>query len=455
MIFVIVTDITVTEVTIMKFYSRQKELAILEDAYLRIHETAQMIVITGRRRIGKTLLSLHFTEKKPHLYLFVSKKLEHLLCEEFVKQIKATFDIPIFGKLEQFKDVFALLLEIAKTKPFVLIIDEFQEFLNINPSVYSDLQQLWDLHKFHSKIEVLFLGSVYSLMHKIFEDSKEPLFGRADRMIHLHPFPIRDIYEVLKDRGHPKIEVLFDYYLLTGGTPKYIDLFLSQNAFSFHDMIAFVLSENSPFLEEGKHLLIEEFGKEYGNYFSILELISIGKTSRSEIESVLQKETGGFLEKLEKNYGVIKRYNPINAKPETKLVRYKIKDLFLNFWFRFIHRNRSAVETGNFPYISRVLDVNISTYRGVILEQFFLDLFANSHQYNKIGPYFESDHTNEIDLVAINDLDKRMVIAEVKLNKRRVQMEELKLKSKRLLAAYKDFNIEYLALSLEDACDYF
>jgi uncharacterized protein len=451
MILIIVTGITVTEVTVMKFYSRQQELKVLEEAYLRISETAQMIVITGRRRIGKTLLSLHFSSQKPHLYFFVSKKLEHLLCQEFIKQIKLTFDLPIFGEMTQFKDVFALLLEIAKTKPFVLIIDEFQEFLRINPSIYSDLQQLWDLYKFQSKIEVLFLGSVYSLMHKIFEDSKEPLFGRADRIIHLHPFSIKDVHMILKDRGHPELETLFNYYLLTGGTPKYIDLFLSQNAFSYDEMMSFILSENSPFLDEGKNLLIEEFGKEYGNYFSILELISLGKTSRSEIESVLQKDTGGFLEKLEKDYSVIKRYRPINAKPESKLVRYKIKDHFLKFWFRFIHRNRSAAETGNFDYIRRVVDINFSTYSGVTLEQFFLDLFANSHRYNKIGSYFEPDHTNEIDLVAINDLDKKMVIAEIKLNKKRAHMEELKNKSKKLLASYGDYHIEYQALSLDDA----
>ena len=227
MLFIIVTVITVIGVTMMKFYSRKQELKLLEESYLKINNAAQMIVITGRRRMGKTLLSLHFSSDKPHLYLFVSKKSEPLLCQEFVKQIKLVFNIPVFGEITQFKDIFALLLELAKSKPFVLIIDEFQEFYHINPSVYSDFQQLWDLHKFQSKVQVIFLGSVYSLMHKIFEGAKEPLFGRADRMIHLRPFTIKDLYSILKDHDHSELEVLFHYYLLTGGTPKYIDLFLS------------------------------------------------------------------------------------------------------------------------------------------------------------------------------------------------------------------------------------
>lgn len=431
----------------MEFYGRRKELEQLEQAYKRIEKTAQMIVITGRRRIGKTLLSLHFSQDKPHLYLFVSKKSEALLCQEFVKQIKLALNIPVFGELSCFKDIFALLLETAKTKPFVLIIDEFQEFLNINPSVYSDLQQLWDLHKFSSKIEVLFLGSIFSLMHKIFEESKEPLFGRADRLIHMSPFSIKELHLILKQQGHSELDTLFNYYLLTGGIPRYVDLFLSNNAFSYTEMMDIMLSENSLFLDEGKNLLIEEFGKEYGNYFSILELIAAGKTSRSEIESVLQKETGGFLEKLEKDYRVIDRYKPINAKPESKLVRYKIRDHFLKFWFRFIYRNRSAVETGNFDYVKRVVESTWSTYSGTTLEQFFLDLFAQSHQYNRIGPYFETDHTNEIDLVAINDLDKKMVIVELK----QASLKELEMKATKLLMAYADYQVDYRALSLEDA----
>ena len=438
----------------MKFFGRKKELKILEESNQRSQESAQIIVITGRRRIGKTLLSSHFTEHKPHLYLFVSKKSEPLLCEEFVKQIKHSLEWPVYGEFTQFKDLFALLLEIAKIKPFVLVVDEFQEFLNINPSLYSEMQNLWDKHKFQSKIQVLFLGSVYSLMHKIFEDSEEPLFGRADRIIHLRPFAIHEISTILKEYGQSDVKVLFHYYLLTGGTPKYIDLFLQERAFSLTAMLDFILSENSPFLNEGKNILIEEFGKDYGNYFSILELISMGKTGRSEMESILQKDIGGFLTKLEKVYSVIDRFRPIHAKPETKLVKYKIKDHFLRFWFRFIYRNSSLVEAGNFSYIKRVIDQNISTFMGTTLEQFFHDLFASSHQYNQIGYYFESNHTNKLDLVAINDLDKKIVIAEIKLKKQKIRMKELISKATKLLAAYPDYEPAFLGLSLEDAESY-
>ena len=102
---------------------------------------------------------------------------------------------------------------------------------------------------------------------------------------------------------------------------------------------------------EGRNLLVEEFGREYGTYFSILELIAVGKTARSEIESVLEIHSGAYLAKLEDEYALIAKHRPINAKPGGRLQKYYLRDNFLSFWFRFIYRNLSAIETGNFGYV--------------------------------------------------------------------------------------------------------
>lgn len=158
------------------------------------------------------------------------------------------------------------------------------------------------------------MGSIYSLMHKIFEDSQEPLFGRADRTLQLKPFSISQLNEILEKKSLTgKRDSLFTYYLLTGGVPKYVEILLTEGIFQEKEIFEFVLTDNSPFLHEGKNLLIEEFGKEYGVYFSILELISSGKTSRTAIESILQKEIGGHLDRLESYYGMIEKYRPIQA----------------------------------------------------------------------------------------------------------------------------------------------
>lgn len=435
----------------MDFYGRENELALLEKSWEAVEKKARMVVITGRRRIGKTFLALEYSKDKPHLYLFIAKKTEILLCQEFVKQIQEVFPIPVIGELRTFKEVFTLLLELGKSRKFVLIIDEIQEFLTINPSIFSEIQNLWDRNLDKSKVQLLMMGSVYSLMHKIFEDSKEPLFGRADRILHLKPFTISQLRQILEQRNQKdKKGSLFNYYLLTGGVPKYVELLLTEEVFEEREIFDLVFSENSPFLYEGKNVLIEEFGKEYGIYFSILELISRGKTSRSEIESILQKEVGGYLDRLESYYGILEKFRPIHSKPQGRAVKYRMKDIFLRFWFFFIYRNWTAIETSNFDYIKQILDLSLPTYKGAILEDFFRCLFAETKEFNQIGAYWEHDNTNEIDLVMINDLQKRIVIAEVKVNKSRIRLTDLKRKSEKLLLNYPGYTPEYLALGIED-----
>lgn len=438
----------------MKFYDRENELKTLRQLFEQAKQSAKMAVLTGRRRVGKTLLALEFAAKHKFIYFFVSKKSEPLLCLEYLDEIKKNFDVPVLGEIRDFKTVFALLLEISRRERFTLIVDEFQEFYNVNPAVYSEMQHLWDLHKQKSKLNLILIGSVYSLMHKIFENSKEPLFGRADRILFIKPFSIPSLHEILADYGVADPKSLFDVYVFTGGMPKYLDILATNSALSFEKMLNFVLETNSPFMNEGKTLLIEEFGKEYATYFSILELIATGKTARTEIESMLERNVGGFLERLENDYFMITRHKPINAKPNARLQKYAIADNFLNFWFRFIYRNRSAVETGNLNYLKELVQRDYANFCGKLLEKFFRELLAHTGRYNQIGSYWEKDNQNEIDLVAVNDAKKEIVFAEVKLNKAKINPDVLKQKSQSLLSTYPKYKPAWLGLSLDDVKRY-
>jgi len=91
------------------------------------------------------------------------------------------------------------------------------------------------------------------------------------------------MHEVLTGHGHGDTPSLFDSYAITGGLPKYLEMLAENKSLTLKKMLDFILKPHSPFLAEGKNLLVEEFGREYGTYFSILELISVGKTARSEI----------------------------------------------------------------------------------------------------------------------------------------------------------------------------
>lgn len=129
----------------MKFYNREKELKFLNEIQEATIENAQMNILMGRRRIGKTKLLLRATQDVPTLYFFVARKAEPLLCADFIEEIISVLHLPVYGEIQDFKTLFKMLMDYSKTTRFNLIIDEFQEFYTINPSVYSDMQHLWDV----------------------------------------------------------------------------------------------------------------------------------------------------------------------------------------------------------------------------------------------------------------------------------------------------------------------
>ncbi len=434
----------------MKFYNREDELAILSKADGLKARRSVMTMLLGRRRVGKTTLALHHHSKDPVLYFFVSKKDEALLCEEFAEEIASRLEVKIFGQIRGFEDIFGYLLELAKTRGFTLVIDEFQEFFTVNASIYSSIQKLWDLHKDTTHMHLIACGSVYSLMKTIYEDHKEPLFGRSDFKIDLQPFKPSVLREILKDHRAYTPENLLDFYMLTGGVAKYIELFTLHGSFGMEAMIDTIIEPNSLFLDEGKNRLIEEFGKEYKTYFSILALISDSKTSRSAMESILQRNISGHLARLENDYSIIHSIKPIGARPNAKLQKYGISDNFLGFWFRFIFKYRSLIEAESFERLKAIVRRDIDSFSGRYLEKLFMELLKEQQCYTQIGSYWERNNQNEIDIVAVDEIERRLLICEVKRNKKRLNRNELMLKSKNLLQTYKGYDVEYRLLSLID-----
>jgi uncharacterized protein len=435
----------------VKFYDREQELHALNDIYRQCRDSyGKITVLTGRRRIGKTLLAKKYAEDKDHLYLFTSKKAEKLICDEFLIEYEDFINEKHIGKIDQFSELFELFLKLGKKKEYVLIIDEFQEFKNINKSTFSEIQKLWDKYKFETHVHIIFIGSIYSLMTEIFQNEKEPLYGRADRVFYIKPFRPITIKEILEDFNSYSEENLLFNYLITGGVPRYQELLYENRNFSKEQIINQIFQRDSFFIEEGRSLLIQEFGKEYGIYFSILELISSGKTSRSEIESVLDKSAGGYLERLENEYDVVTKVKPVGVKKDSRNQKYAIKDNFIRFWFRFIYKNMTIIQNERFEYIKRLVERDLSTYAGPILEKLFIEIMNNSARYGLIGTYWERGNVNEIDIVAIDDILQEIYFAEVKLNKDKISMHKLKDKTEKLRNTYSMYTAKYEGLSVGD-----
>ena len=398
----------------MRFYDREKEQQVLGEVLHRSKTEAKMTVLMGRRRIGKTELSLRCGDETV-LYFFVGKKAETLLCQDYVREIREKLDAPILGTPNTFSEVFRFVLQLSENRPFTLVIDEFQNFLKINPAIFSDIQRDWDLHKRSSHLNLIISGSVFTLMTKIFEDKEEPLFGRADEKMVLEPFTTDVLKQILKDFNPDYTpEDLLALYSITGGVPWYVTLLLDKGRANRDAMLAALTEENSPFINEGKNILIEEFGTDYVTYFSILTCIASGMKTRSEIENELgNNNIGPYLVKLEDYYKVITKSLPIFAKENSKKVRYQLNDCFLIFWFRFFYKYQALVENKALKSLGEIIERDYSSVSGLMMERYFMKKFQEEGRYI-IGKWWDRKGENEIDLIVVDIIEKEAWIYELK-----------------------------------------
>jgi len=438
----------------MKFYNRETELERLMQIQQLSLENAQFTVLTGRRRVGKTQLLLKSTEGQPTLYFFVSRKAELFLCQDFVDEISNKLQIPMLGSVQNFSSLFKYLMQLSATRSFNLIIDEFQEFLNINPSVYSDMQRDWDTLKEQSKINLLVCGSVHSLMYKIFEDYKAPLFGRATNIMRIKPFQVSVLKLILLDNNpNYTSEDLLALYAFSGGVAKYVQFFVDNKALNISKMLDFIIKEDSSFVADGKNMLIDEFGKDYAVYFTILSAIARGENTRAKIEAVIGKEIGGYLTRMENDYSLISKSVPLFSKSETKNIRYVLQDNYLTFWFRFIYKYSYLIEINQFGELRKIIERDYTTFSGKILEKYFREKFIEQGGITKIGGYWDKSGENEIDLIVLNDNEKTAQFIEIKRNEKHIRYNQLKEKSANMLmktGVLKSYKINYLGLSMED-----
>lgn len=263
---------------------------------------SQMTVLTGRRRIGKTSLILKSCENTPTVYFIVSRSNEVALCQSFGESIAHVFKIYI-PEEKSFSRLFEFLIELGKREKYNLVIDEFQEFFYINPEVYSRMQDTWDRYRKDTHVNLVVSGSVYTLMNKIFRDSREPLYGRADSIIKLSAFTTPVLKQILSDyKSDYTYDDLLALYTFTGGVPKYIEFFVDKGCTDMESMVDAMLQPDSVMLSEGRAMLIQELGKKYGNYFSILAAIASGSNTFPVLEEEMGKNMGGLLNRLEIDY---------------------------------------------------------------------------------------------------------------------------------------------------------
>lgn len=437
----------------MKFYDREKELNILQMNWKQTTERGRLTVLIGRRRIGKTTLLTKNSKggEQPFLYLYVSKDNERVLAEKFQEAAEQALGLQIFGRMESFVQFFEQLLRYGQQNHFTLVFDEFQNFLKVNPAIPSHIQDLWDRYHENSRVNLVACGSIYNMMHKIFDNEDEPLYGRQDCRLNMQPFRINVLKQILYDHNPQYTsEDLLCLYTLTGGVAKYVAWLMDAKATTKTKMLRWVTQTGSPYLSEGTELIMSEFGKDYSNYLSILQLIASGMTTQAEIDGVIGKNTGAYLCNLEEDYSYIHRKQPLFSKPNGRNSRWSLDDCFLRFWFRFILRNQALVEMERNDLLLEIVEKGYEQYTGPTLEQYFRQKWMEEERVTSVGNYWDRKGLNEIDLIALNDIDKTATLAEIKRQRKKISLTDLAEKAATLTKELSKYTVNLIGLSMDD-----
>jgi AAA+ ATPase superfamily predicted ATPase len=438
----------------MRFYDREQEIAFLRKTREVAETTARFTVVTGRRRIGKTTLIREAYKDAPFVYFFVARKAESDLCEAYLEEISEKLGIPTLGSSRHFSDIFRYLMQLSQTKSFTFVIDEFQDFYRVNKAVFSEMQDIWDEYEKTSHINLIVCGSIYSMMQKIFKDKKEPLYGRNTGELRVKPFRPSVLKQIMADAkpGYSK-EDLLALFTFSGGVAKYVSQLVDAGVLDKDAMIRYIISANSTFLSEGKNNLIEEFGKDYGTYFSILSCIARGKNTRNEIEDVIGKEVGGYLTNLENDYELIAKRQPMFEKTANKNVHYELGDVFYSFWFRFVFKYSYIIEIEKYAKLQEIVMRDYNTFSGLMLERYFHRVAVESGKFTRLGRWWDRKGENEIDMIAEDELTDSATFYEIKRQKDDISLGGLKQKAEMFLQAthqFKGYEISYKGLSMKE-----
>ena len=404
----------------MKFVDRLDEMSTLENEYRR--HSASFVVVYGRRRVGKTELIRHFIKEKPSLYFLASEESESLNRESFKRQAADYLNDDLLREaaIERWELIFERLVASSDSKRLVIVIDEFQYIGKNNPAFLSVFQGIWDNLLSKNNVMIILCGSLVSMMISQTLNYDAPLYGRSTAQIHLRPIKF-EYYNEFFDSQYSE-EELVKRYSLTGGVPKYIEMF--QNSSDLNRAIQESLLNVSSYLYDEPNFLLQKEVSEIGSYFSILRTIAEGNHKVSSIAALVQQKQTNLPRYLKVlvDLDLLEREVPVteNNPDKSKKGQYQIQDNFLRFWFKFIYPNRSYVEMSQSDVVMNRLSKNfIDGHVSYVFEQICQEKLWNLSANGKLPGILERigrwwDNSHEIDVVGLSESDNLLVAGECK-----------------------------------------
>ena len=429
------------------FVGRTRELAILEDAYQT--KSFQMMVIYGRRRIGKTALIREFIKDKPNVYYFTGleanapENLTRLSIELLAAKNRmlypgsntfpgeSTFPSPQFSS---FIDAFTYVFNEAKNKQTILVLDEYPYLAKSDPSVSSILQNLIDEQKETSNLFLILCGSSMSFMEHQVLGEKSPLYGRRTGQIKVEPFDIFDSRLLLNEPDPIKT---IELYSLVGGIPLYLEQLDAQKSTEWN-MAHNIFRQGSFLSAEPENYLMQEM-RSPTTYNSIITAIANGNEKNSDIANAAHLTTAALNNYLLNliDLAIIERITPaIHAK--RKQVLYRIKDNLFRFWYRFMPKYTTAINAGMHEIIAaHVADQELSTFVGPAFETVCRQWLQRKIQEGalpviptNIGTWWGNDpeYKKEADVdVVVTGINSELILGECKWQNSPVGIEVLDL----------------------------
>lgn len=442
----------------IQLIDRQEQIKCLENEYRK--QSASLIIIYGRRRVGKTTLISKFVENKNALFFTASQESEDKNKIGFINKAKdyllvSNDDLNVSSSWDE---IFKSILKHSADKKHIIIIDEFQYIGMSNPAFPSILQRIWEEQLKDSSVMLILCGSLISMMVSQTLSYSSPLYGRRTAQIRLGQIPFK-YYHEFYDKTITEDD-LITLYSITGGVPLYIKTFSNSEHHGIYENIKNnILNRNSYLYEEPNFLLKHEVDNPK-DYFNILKVIADGNTKLSKIATILETKltTLNPLIKTLIALDIIEKDIPITEKSleDNKSAVLKIKDNYLRFWFIFIYPYQRFIEEGHLDIVmnnikNNLIQKQVSYVYEDVCREMMWELSANNtwkFYFSKVGRYWENNI--EIDIAAMDISETNLVLGECKYRTQQVDIDVLKdLESKVQKSKINKtkYNISYILFS--------
>lgn len=391
-----------------------------------------LALLYGRRRVGKTFLLGHALAGHHHFYYLAVDSTQAANRAELVRELARWTGEPLSeGDFPSWRTIFRFLVGLADEAPVVVVLDEVQYLLGGEDDFASNLVAIWDRELRDRPFTLVLCGSEVGVMERL-QAGDSPLYGRINWSARLRPF---DYFTAREMAPGLDLRDAAQAYGIFGGTPRYLSV-LGDSKRLREPVIRSVLSPRGEVHLQLENLIDQEKGiREPAEYRAVLAAVASGRTRPNDIATAAGLEHRpqtvrralGVLEDL----GLVRRERNYGASPRTPWMS-RVADNAVRFWYRFVHPNRSRLETGDVQRVwTAKVSPNLGTYMGGIFEGICHEAFVRLHnRWGLPGPHHWSRweghdrgrRSIEIDVVA--DLyDGAMLTGEFKWSSREVDYD--------------------------------